>query len=222
MLESFKMSYLDGLELWYHDNAFLAYARLFIILLITMQVGSWIWCKYKRHSCEGIQAQLLRAFEENKIVEIIEILNSHPNIINQSILDTGYTPFMIACSLNETLLVKVMLSKGADIHKNTPHNDSVFYLAIFHYIRNPGNLDASCIRELYYAGCDINAPNGNGYTPLQMAAMFGHTALVNWLLNKNGSVSVYPHPIAIASSYGHLETAELISNWVISQEYMLN
>ncbi|XP_049818984.1 alpha-latrocrustotoxin-Lt1a isoform X2 [Aethina tumida] len=204
----FKMSYLDELkeklELWNFDNKYLAYA------------------KYKSNNNGAIVAHLLVAFEEHRIVDIIEILTMYPNIINEPISNNGYTPFMIACSMNNTQLVKFMLSKGADIHKNTPYNDSVFYLAMFHYIRNPGDLNATCIRELYYAGCDINAPNGNGYTPLQMAAMFGHTPLAKWLLNKNASVSVYPHPIVIASSHGHQETAGFISSWVNSHDNRLN
>lgn len=45
-----------------------------------------------------------------------------------------------------------------------------------------------------------------------MAAMFGHTPLVKWLLNKNASTNVLPNPFLIAVTQGHQETANILWN----------
>lgn len=83
-------------------------------------------------------------------------------------------------------------------------------MACFFYIKNPRLKNASCIRELFYAGADINEPNNKGLSPLQMAAMFGHTSLVKWLLAKNALTNVTPHPLLIATTQGHKETTEIL------------
>lgn len=69
--------------------------------------------------------------------------------------------------------------------------------------------NATCIRELYYAGADINEPNSKGLTPLQMAALFGHTSLVKWLLHKNASDNVIPHPLLLAMTQGHHQIKDM-------------
>lgn len=72
--------------------------------------------------------------------------------------------------------------------------------------------NASCIRELFYAGADINEPNDKGLNPLQMAAMFGHSSLVKWLLCKNSTINVKLHPLLIAAAQGHKETVDVFLN----------
>lgn len=112
--------------------------------------------------------------------------------------------------LGNTQMVKLMLKYGADIHIKTAKNESPFYLAAYHLIQNAHNKDASCIHALYYAGADINCPNSKGYNPLQLACMFGHTALVKWLLAKGVDQNVIPNPYMLARMQGHNGTAELL------------
>lgn len=91
---------------------------------------------------------------------------------------------------------------GANTSLTTKRNESAFYLATYNRICNPFSSDAACLHTLYYAGADINAPNGNGFTPLQMAALFGHTSLVKWLISKGADVMVRPNPYDLARSQG--------------------
>nr|XP_023016781.1 ankyrin repeat and KH domain-containing protein mask-like isoform X2 [Leptinotarsa decemlineata] len=100
----------------------------------------------------------------------------------------------------------------ADVKLKSRKNESPFYLAAFYYIRHPQYKNATCIRELYYAGANIDEPNNKGLTPLQMAATFGHTPLAKWLLLKNASMKTTPDPYVIACSQGHQDTAFLIWN----------
>lgn len=93
-------------------------------------------------------------------------------------------------------------------------------MACFFYVKNPHLKDASCIRDLYYAGVDINEPNYKGLTPIQMAAMFGHTPLVKWLLHKNASTNVLPNPFLIAVTQGHQETASVL--WKLGSNFSID
>lgn len=67
-----------------------------------------------------------------------------------------------------------------------------------------GSRDATCLHALYYAGADINARNEKGLTPLQLAAVFGHTSLLKWLLSKGANYKVRPDPYILAKSQGEL------------------
>lgn len=78
-------------------------------------------------------------------------------------------------------------------------------MATYNLICNSLNTDASCLHTLFHAGVDINLPNENGLTPLQMAAMFGHTRLVKWLLSKGADMKVFPRPYILARSQGNFK-----------------
>lgn len=91
---------------------------------------------------------------------------------------------------------------GANVHQTTDRGETGLYLAVSHHIRHPDTKDASCIHALYHAGVDINAVTYNGYTALQLAAVFGHTPLVCWLLSKNARNIGYPDAYMLARSQG--------------------
>ncbi|CAG9863850.1 unnamed protein product [Phyllotreta striolata] len=131
---------------------------------------------------------LCKSIEENDIVTCIDIVRKHPQYIN-SYNNDGYTPFMIACACGNNPLVTLMLNSGADVKLKSLQQESPFYLAAFYLVKNPHYKNATCIRQLYYAGADIDEPNAHGKTPLQMASMFGNKDLVKWLLLKNASIT---------------------------------
>lgn len=150
---------------------------------------------------------------ENNIMECIRLMEKFPEIINEPLPPDMYTPFLRACLLGNTQLVSLMLKFGANVEIKTARNESPFYLAVYNLVKNPTNKDASCIHCLYYTGVDINFPNNKGYTPLQLAAVFGHAALVKWLLTKGANVNVTPHPYLLARMQGHMKTANLLKNF---------
>ncbi|KAL1488440.1 hypothetical protein ABEB36_014912 [Hypothenemus hampei] len=154
--------------------------------------------------------KLYKACEENDTITCIAILKKRPHYVNRFKLPEGYTPFMMACAYVNTPLVKYMLEIGAQVSLKSKNNETPFYLAAFYHIRNKDSTNASCIRELYYAGANINEPTRN-ITPLQLAAIFGHTSLVKWLLIKKATVNTNPHPYFLAKNQGHHETANLIA-----------
>ncbi|KAK5639918.1 hypothetical protein RI129_010729 [Pyrocoelia pectoralis] len=105
-----------------------------------------------------------------------------------------------------------MLKCGADVNLRSNQGETPFYLAIFHHVQHPDQIDATCIRALYYAGSDVNATNAKGYAPIHLAANFGHATLVKWLLTKGASANVQPYPYILAHMQGHQLTASLLRN----------
>ncbi|VEN48625.1 unnamed protein product [Callosobruchus maculatus] len=184
----------------------------------------WIWfllCFYaiflimlklfaKLYLNTRIVDELCKCIEEGDTVRCVKLLDEYdPNYINVYNRN-GYTPFLVACANGQTQIIKLMLKKGANVKLKSKQFESAFYLTTFYYIKNPHIKNATCIRELYYAGANIDEPNAKGLTPLQMAAMFGHTPLVRWLLLKNASAVTAPDPYMLAISQGHQETAKII------------
>lgn len=103
---------------------------------------------------------------------------------------------------NHDIIHLKCLLPGANISLTTNRRESAFYLAAYNRICNRQSSDASCLHALYHAGANIDLPNERGFTPLQMAAMFGHTALVKWLLSKKADNTVFPNPILLARWQG--------------------
>ncbi|CAH1990284.1 unnamed protein product [Acanthoscelides obtectus] len=153
--------------------------------------------------------QLCKFIEEGDTVMSVKLLEKYPKYIN-AYNNMGYTPFLVACANGQAQILKLMLKKGADVKRKSKQFESAFYLATFYYIKNPHIKNATCIRDLYYAGANIDEPNAKGLTPLQMAAMFGHTPLVRWLLQKNATVVSAPDPYMLALSQGYQDTATVI------------
>ncbi|KAF5288074.1 hypothetical protein FQR65_LT12124 [Abscondita terminalis] len=153
---------------------------------------------------------LHKATLTNDVTEAINLMQKCPEVINHLHPIDGYSPFMRACLNGNEQLVSEMLNLGADINLKSANGEPPLYLAVYYHIQQPKILNAACIRTLYYKKCDLNATNKNGYTALQLAAYFGHTSLVCWLLNKGASVFVQPSPHNIALSRGHRDTARLL------------
>lgn len=89
----------------------------------------------------------------------------------------------------------------------TNRGETGFYLACYHLTEHAEVRSAFCIHTLYHAGCDINARTNLGYTALHLAAAFGHTSLVLWLINKKANHRIKPYPQNLANKFGKLGSA---------------
>mmetsp|Transcript_12742 Transcript_12742/g.16750 ORF Transcript_12742/g.16750 Transcript_12742/m.16750 type:complete len:215 (-) Transcript_12742:249-893(-) len=71
------------------------------------------------------------------------------------------------------------------------------------------------VEEFYIRGCPLDVKNDQGYTPLHLAAGFGHTKVVRVLLNMGVDVNAQTltgyTPLYLAKSGGHEEIAAMIS-----------
>lgn len=101
-----------------------------------------------------------------------------------------------------------MILLGADIWSTTSFGDNALYLLVHSLCEreeDPRNIES--LEDLKRAGCLIDCPNCNGYTPLHRAAAKGYEYIVNWLL-ENGAdptiINMYglqPHEVAYL--HGH-------------------
>ncbi|XP_018326069.1 ankyrin repeat domain-containing protein 53-like [Agrilus planipennis] len=182
------------------------------VSLFTIICSLMLYILSKQRHDSSFLLMLDEALENNDVTSCILLLKKYPYLANNSFKD-GYTPFLRACLFGNTQVVKYMLDFcKVDIRKCTSNKESAFYLAVYERIKNKSSRDASCIHTLYHANADINAATVHGYSPIQLAAMFGHTSLVRWLLTKNVNMNVFPSPYILAKSQGHHDTAMVLKN----------
>lgn len=74
--------------------------------------------------------------------------------------------------------------------------------------------DLEGVREAIAAGVDVNATDGDGWTPLHWAACCGHAEIVRLLMsvvaNVNSTNSGGMTPSSLAAAYGHAEIAQML------------
>ncbi|KAK4872473.1 hypothetical protein RN001_014502 [Aquatica leii] len=187
--------YITVLSNYCFDIVIAATTLFLVYLIICFLIKYFRECKESdSNNLEAFQ-NLHEAIIENDMIKAIHSIRKCPEAVNYLHPLDGYSPFMRACLLGHTQLVNIMLKHGADISLKSSKGETPFYLAIFYHIQHPGSVNATCIRTLYYAGCDINATNAKGFTALHLAASFGHINLVKWLLSK-----------------GHNDVAQLLQN----------
>ncbi|KAJ8730108.1 hypothetical protein PYW07_017146 [Mythimna separata] len=91
--------------------------------------------------------------------------------------DTSSTPLMLSSSAGRVEVVKLLLSKGADVNKKTSVRDQ----SSLHYACSKGHLEVA--KLLINADANVNGADYLGATPLHRAAAQGRAAIVELLLN---------------------------------------
>ena len=117
-------------------------------------------------SCERIKVvRTLLESKENKNIDI----NAQD--------EDGLTPLHIACRNHNVGILISLLDHGSDITLLTNDGENVFHLAA-------QNKNSHVIGKLLeYEGIDINARDGEGFTPMHIACMGNTWAVINKLLN---------------------------------------
>ncbi|XP_066301845.1 protein fem-1 homolog CG6966-like [Branchiostoma lanceolatum] len=105
--------------------------------------------------------------------------------MNLTLPSTGMSLFLCACLSGSHALVRKLVKKGADMKVRSAAGDSALYLAVYG-CTSSHQTDLSLVRILIDAGCDVNAANDRGNTPLHQAAMSGNIPLIKLLL-KHGA-----------------------------------
>jgi ankyrin repeat protein len=75
------------------------------------------------------------------------------------------SPLMFASAFNTAAAVKYLIERGADPEARNAREETALHIALR---RSPA--DAQSVRVLIEAGADVNAADGEGYTPLLLAA----------------------------------------------------
>ncbi|CEJ62905.1 hypothetical protein PMG11_11390 [Penicillium brasilianum] len=110
-------------------------------------------------------------------VAITKLLLEYGANINLVAFDKR-APLVEAIRSNQDVKVGLLLDHGADIHI-TSSRDAMSPL----HIAAARNAKPAIIKVLVDAGIYVDAPDGRGRTPLQVAAMHSSTRAVRWLLD---------------------------------------
>ncbi|XP_076109489.1 uncharacterized protein LOC143078512 [Mytilus galloprovincialis] len=146
-----------------------------------------------------------REGNEEKVVSILEITSDYEFINKDDI--HGWTLLHVACMMQNTNMVNLLLTKHADINKITNTGATPLYIASF-YGRN------EIVEILISNRADINKCNLNGFSPLHISCYFGYKAICTTLLHtgsdKNGEDNDHETPLSIACEMGHCELVDLL------------
>lgn len=128
---------------------------------------------------------------------------------NASVDDVGAdgSPLYIAASNGHTVIVELLLSKGADANKPAAHGFTPLYIASQkdHF---------EIVKLLIEAGADKEKASNSGITPLYIASRKGHFKVVKFLVLKGADKAKKCNgvsPLEIAYKCGHGDVIEYLS-----------
>ncbi len=113
------------------------------------------------------------------------------------------TPLIYAAAGGNPAIVKLLLSKGADIKPRSLYTDWPSQVTSEPRVqyRSVGGLNAlmyairggcySCVEQLVAAGSDINFPTPEGITPLMLALDNEHNEIAKFLMDKGAALDVW-------------------------------
>ncbi|WP_322051251.1 ankyrin repeat domain-containing protein [Paraburkholderia bannensis] len=125
---------------------------------------------------QGMPLLVLAAREKSD--KVAALLLDNPNTKIDAEDKAGETALMLASLNGDVDLVKLLITKGANVNKQgwTP----------LHYAAANGNDDVAKLLIGYSA--DVNAPSPNGTTPLMMAARGDHMSTAKLLLDHGANL----------------------------------
>lgn len=134
---------------------------------------------------DSTSTSLIELAIESNSEKCLAVLFDHLNgDINKISETTGYTPLGIASILGKIECINVIIKYGAQINLRDKYGRT----ALHHIIRENTNID--CAITLINAGININAKiknnNGNKFTALHIACVFGEYNIIKLLL-KHGA-----------------------------------
>ena len=120
-------------------------------------------------------------------------------------LDTTYSPLHLAAICGLSKMVDALIAAGADINQEGSDGQTVL-----HYVLKSEIDDlASLVKELIAMDADVNAIDLDRMTPLHVAALYGHSDIVEILIladaNLNSRNNDGDTPMHFASECGHTE-----------------
>ncbi|WVZ86206.1 hypothetical protein U9M48_033028 [Paspalum notatum var. saurae] len=138
----------------------------------------------------------------------MEALLAQPGVdVDEQDLD-GYSPIMAAAKVGNVEAFRALVFAGANVKLNNKRGETAIGLAqqskkrdLFEQVMlefalekgMPGGFyalhcasrrgDTAAVRHLASTGCDVNIPDGDGYTPLMLAAREGHAGVCEILIS---------------------------------------
>lgn len=151
---------------------------------------------------------LEEAIFDGDIEEVKMIMQSSEDPIDMPD-DGGYTPLMYASLYGHTEIVKLFLSKGANVNAATSWGATALTRAA-----QDGKI--KIVELLLASGANVNATEYDGYTALSRAAMKGHGQIAWMLLSKGADVNIrtkHGHSaLTLAEENGHHQVIAILQN----------
>jgi ankyrin repeat protein len=134
------------------------------------------------------------------IVDQLVDLRANVNIVEKF---HNQTPLMYAAGEGRADIVRLLLSKGADVKPRALYTDWPSQVTSEPRVqyRSVGGLNAlmyavragcySCVEQLVTAGADINFPTPEGVTPLMLALDNSHNEVAKFLMDKGAYLDVW-------------------------------
>jgi ankyrin repeat protein len=135
-----------------------------------------------------------------QMVDTLVDLRANVNVVEKF---HNQTPLIYAAAAARADIVKLLLSKGADIKPRALYTDWASQVTSEPRVqyRSVGGLNAlmyavrsgcySCVEQLAAAGADINFPTPEGVTPLMLALDNSHNAVAKFLMDKGANLDVW-------------------------------
>jgi ankyrin repeat protein len=147
------------------------------------------------------------AVAKGLVAVVEELLEEECDLDNTDYLG-GFTPLLIAATLNHYEVGKILLAKGANPNKVTTAGLSPLQVAIT-------NNNLQFLKLLLKADVSLNIVDQYGYNPLHMATKYGYREVASLLLEQGAdpnSFSVSGNTILYTAAYhGHLD---LVKFWL--------
>jgi ankyrin repeat protein len=135
-----------------------------------------------------------------QIVDTLVDLRANVNVVEKF---HHQTPLIYAAGAGRADIVKLLLSKGADVKPRALYTDWPSQVTSEPRVqyRSVGGLNAlmyavragcySCVEQLVAAGADINFPTPEGVTPLMLALDNSHNEVAKFLMDKGAYLDVW-------------------------------
>jgi ankyrin repeat protein len=167
---------------------------------------------------------LFVACETNNIELLLEALKT--NAVDTLSSNQSYTPLMVAANRAAIVLVKHLLSEGANVNAQSEGGHTPLMLAIVSYNemnaikkveKDNSNPSLAVIKALLDAGADVNIATNGGNTALQEAALQGNPEITKLLLERKAEINAVNQwnetaLIVCGLKSGSAEVAQLLLN----------
>jgi len=132
----------------------------------------------------GIRLSIFEAAAAGETDRVRDLLDGDPGLLSSFSVD-GWTPLHLASHFGQLETMKLLLSRGADVHsrsKNALSNTPLHAAA--------AGGSASAVARLLENRADPNAAQHGGWTALHQAAQSGNLEMIDALLARGANINV--------------------------------